>query len=111
MPANQVLEEWTRPNGLRIQKVSVPIGVLGMIYESRPNVPIDAAALCLKSRNAVILRAGSDSFHSSAALHKIVTDSLRKNGLPESCVCLVPDPDPATVERLIKDHVSRVTPP
>lgn len=101
-PAGQVLEEWGRPNGLRIQKVSVPIGVLGMIYESRPNVTIDAAALCLKSRNAVILRAGSDSQHSSAALHKIVTDALRKNGLPDHCVCLVPDTDRALVQEMLE---------
>lgn len=99
--AGRVLEEWERPNGLRIQKVSVPIGVLGMIYESRPNVTIDAASLCLKSRNAVILRAGSDSQHSSAALHKIVTDALRKNGLPDHCVCLVPDTDRALVQEML----------
>lgn len=101
-PAGQVLEEWTRPNGLHIQKVSVPIGVLGMIYESRPNVTIDAAALCLKSRNAVILRAGSDSQNSSAALHKIITDALRKNGLPEHCVCFVPDTDRALVQEMLE---------
>ncbi len=101
-PTNQVLEEWVRPNGLRIQKVSVPIGVLGMIYESRPNVTIDAAALCLKSRNAMILRGGSDSQYSAAALHKIVTDSLRKNGLSEFCVCMVPDTDRALVQEMLE---------
>lgn len=101
-PTHQVLEEWTRPNGLRIQKVSVPIGVLGMIYESRPNVTIDAAALCLKSRNTVILRGGSDSQHSSAALHKIVTDALRKNGFSEFCVCMVPDTNRVHVNDMLE---------
>lgn len=101
-PVGLTLEEWERPNGLRMQKVSVPIGVLGMIYESRPNVTIDAAALCLKSRNAVILRAGSDSQYSSAALHKVITDALRKNGLPDHCVCLVPDTDRALVKQMLE---------
>src|SRR5690606_20876296 len=100
-PCGQILEDWTRPNGLRIQKVSVPIGVLGMIYESRPNVTIDAAALCLKSRNAVILRGGSDSLYTSLALHKVVTDALRKNGIPEHCVCMVPDADRTHVAEML----------
>lgn len=100
-PCNQILEEWSRPNGLKFQKVSVPIGVLGMIYESRPNVTIDAAALCIKSRNAVILRGGSESFYSSAALHKVVVDALRKNGLLEHCVCFVPDTDRALVTAML----------
>ena len=71
-PLGRVLAEWERPNGLRIQRVSVPLGVIGIIYESRPNVTADAAALCLKSGNAVILRGGSESFHSSAAIHRCV---------------------------------------
>lgn len=96
-PAGKVLEEWTRPNGLRIQKISVPIGVLGMIYESRPNVTIDAAALSLKSRNAVILRGGSECFQTSSALHALVADALKKNGLPESCVSFVSSTDRALV--------------
>lgn len=95
--SGKILEEWTRPNGLRFQKVSVPIGVLGMIYESRPNVTIDAAALALKSRNAIILRGGSESFQSSTALHKLVVDALKKNGLPESCVAMIPGQDRALV--------------
>lgn len=96
-PAGKVLEEWTRPNGLRIQKISVPIGVLGMIYESRPNVTIDAAALSLKSRNAVILRGGSECFQTSSALHALVAAALKKNGLPESCVSFVGSTDRALV--------------
>ena len=78
-PVGNVLESTTRPNGLVIDKVSVPIGVLGMIYESRPNVTIDAAALCLKSRNTVILRGGSESFHTSRALHALIQDCLQVN--------------------------------
>jgi len=96
-PCNIVLEEWKRPNGLKMQKVSVPIGVLGMIYESRPNVTIDAAALALKSRNAIILRGGSESFHSSMMLHSLVAEALKKNGLPESCVAMVSSQDRAHV--------------
>ncbi len=96
-PAGKILEEWARPNGLRIQKISVPIGVLGMIYESRPNVTIDAAALSLKSRNAVILRGGSECFQTSFALHMLVADALKKNGLPESCVSFVDSTDRALV--------------
>ena len=96
-PSGKILEEWTRPNGLRMQKVSVPIGVIGMIYESRPNVTIEAAALALKSRNAIILRGGSESFNSSSALHKLVVEALVKNNLPESCVAMVPGQDRALV--------------
>ncbi len=96
-PCGKILESWDRPNGLRIQKVSVPIGVIGMIYESRPNVSIDASALSLKSRNAIILRGGSDSVHSSRALHKLVQQALTKNGLPEDCVIMVPSQDRALV--------------
>jgi glutamate-5-semialdehyde dehydrogenase len=96
-PAGKILEEWERPNGLRLQKVSVPIGVLGMIYESRPNVTVDAAALALKSRNAIILRGGSESFETSKALHGIIADALVKNGLPPDCVCFVTDRDRAIV--------------
>ncbi|MBT8422959.1 MAG: aldehyde dehydrogenase family protein, partial [Gammaproteobacteria bacterium] len=75
-PIGKVLAEWDRPNGLRIQRVSVPLGVIGIIYESRPNVTADAAALCLKSGNAVILRGGSESFHSSRIIHACLVDGL-----------------------------------
>lgn len=103
-PVGAVLEAWTRPNGLRIEKTSVPIGVLGMIYESRPNVTIDAAALCLKSRNAVILRGGSESFLSSRALHRLVQESLSECGLPASAVGLVPGTDRALVTDMLRAH-------
>lgn len=101
-PAGRVLEEWSRPNGLRIQKISVPIGVLGMIYESRPNVTIDAAALSLKSRNAIILRGGSESFHTSSALHVLVQSALSSSGLPQDCVGMVSSPDRALVGDMLK---------
>jgi len=100
-PTGHVLWETKRPNGLDIQRVSVPIGVLGMIYESRPNVTVDAAALCLKSRNAVILRGGSESLHSSLALHSIIQTALRAHGLPEAAVSMIPTPDRAAVGALL----------
>lgn len=100
-PCGKILEDWTRPNGLRIQKISVPIGVLGMIYESRPNVTIDAAALSLKSRNAIILRGGSESFLTSKALHDLVVTALKNNNLPADCVCMVPDQDRAHVGAML----------
>lgn len=111
-PVGAILEEWDRPNGLRIQKVTVPIGVLGMIYESRPNVTIDAAALCLKSHNAVILRGGSESFHSSMALHALVIESLRQNKLPEDAVLMVPDTDRALVGDMLaaRDYIDVMIP-
>ncbi len=92
-PVGKTLWNETRPNGLRIERISVPIGVFGMIYESRPNVTIDAAALCLKSRNSVVLRGGSESLESSLALHAIIQDTLRLHGLPEACVSMIPTKD------------------
>ena len=80
-PINDVIAEWDRPNGLRIQRVRVPLGVIGIIYESRPNVTADAGALCLKSGNAVILRGGTESFHSSKAIHACLQEGLRAAGL------------------------------
>ena len=96
-PVGTVIAEWTRPNGLRIQRVRVPLGVIGIIYESRPNVTCDAGALCLKSGNAAILRGGSESHHSSAAIHACLVDGLRAAGLPEACIQLVPTTDRAAV--------------
>ena len=89
-PVGQVMDEWTRPNGLRIQRVRVPLGVIGIIYESRPNVTADAGALCLKSGNAVILRGGSESFHSSTAIHECLVQGLAEEGLPEDAIQMVP---------------------
>jgi glutamate-5-semialdehyde dehydrogenase len=96
-PVGTVLAEWERPNGLRIQRVRVPLGVIGIIYESRPNVTSDAGALCLKSGNAAILRGGSESHRSSTAIHAGLCDGLRAAGLPEACIQLVPTTDRAAV--------------
>lgn len=103
-PAGRILSEWSRPNGLAIRKVSVPIGVLGMIYESRPNVTLDAAALCLKSRNAVILRGGSEAFHTNSALHGVIVDCLKQHNIPEAAVLFVPDTDRAIVDDMLRAH-------
>ena len=89
-PAGTVTAEWTRPNGLRIQRVRVPLGVIGIIYESRPNVTADAGALCLKSGNAVILRGGSESFHSSTAIHAALVHGIGECGLPAAAIQMVP---------------------
>jgi glutamate-5-semialdehyde dehydrogenase len=96
-PVGSVIAEWERPNGLRIQRVRVPLGVIGIIYESRPNVTCDAGALCLKSGNAAILRGGSESHHSSTAIHGCLVDGLRAADLPEACIQLVPTTDRAAV--------------
>ena len=89
-PVGRVLDQWTRPNGLHIQRVATPLGVVGVIYESRPNVTADAGALCLKAGNAVILRGGSESFHSSQALHACMVQGLAEAGLPEAAIPLIP---------------------
>jgi glutamate-5-semialdehyde dehydrogenase len=96
-PIGTTVADWDRPNGLRIQRVRVPLGVIGIIYESRPNVTADAGALCLKSGNAVILRGGSESRYSSAAIHACLVEGLRGADLPEECIQLVPTTDRAAV--------------
>lgn len=90
-PVGAVLSETTRPNGLKIQKIAVPLGVIAVIFEARPNVTSDAAALCLKSGNAVILRGGKEAIHSNTAITKVMRDALRETELPEDCVQLVED--------------------
>lgn len=111
-PVGRVLAEWNRPNGLVIRRVSVPLGVLGMIYESRPNVTIDAAALCLKSHNAAILRGGSESFHSARALHDLVRAALTAQGLPAACIGMVPSTDRALVGAMLtcSDYIDVMIP-
>jgi glutamate-5-semialdehyde dehydrogenase len=104
-PVGKVIDEWQRPNGLRIQRVRVPLGVIGIIYESRPNVTADAGALCLKSGNAVILRGGSESIRSSAAIHACIVKGLEKVGLPEAAVQMVPTQDREAVGILLRDMV------
>ncbi len=101
-PTDKVLWEQDRPNGLNIQRVSCPIGVLGMIYESRPNVTVDASILCLKSHNAVILRGGSESLHSSLAIHKIIQNVLEYHGLPKACISMIPVSDRAAVGAMLR---------
>jgi len=96
-PVGRVLAEWTRPNRLSIQRVAVPLGVIGIIYESRPNVTADAGGLALKSGNAAILRGGSETYHSSRALVAALTEGLRSAGLPEAAIQLVPTRDRAAV--------------
>ena len=100
-PLGRVLADWTRPNGLRIQRVATPIGVIGMIYESRPNVGADAAGICLKSGNAVILRGGSESVRSAAAINAALVTGLCDAGFPKACVQIVPNADRAYVAAML----------
>jgi len=112
-PVGRVLAEWERPNGLRIQRVSVPLGVIGIIYESRPNVTADAGALCLKSANAVILRGGSESAGSSAAVHACLEEGLLAAGLPAACIQRVPTQDREAVGYMLKgmtDYIDVIVP-
>jgi glutamate-5-semialdehyde dehydrogenase len=101
-PLGHVMAEWTRPNGLLFRRVSTPIGVIGMVYESRPNVGADAAGICLKSGNAVILRGGSDSFHSAGAIHAAIQHGLRTAGLPEAAVQIAPGRDRSFVAAMLQ---------
>jgi glutamate-5-semialdehyde dehydrogenase len=111
-PVGQSIGDWTRPNGLRIERVRVPLGVIGIIYESRPNVTADAGALCLKSGNAAILRGGSESFHSSQAIHACLVHGLKVAGLPEAAIQLVPTTDRAAVGTMLTmtDFIDVVVP-
>jgi glutamate-5-semialdehyde dehydrogenase len=101
-PVGQVIADWTRPNGLRIRRVRTPLGVVGVIFESRPNVTADAGALCLKAGTAVILRGGSESHHSARALHACLIAGLRAAGLPEDAIQLVPTRDRAAVAEMLR---------
>lgn len=103
-PVGNVLSSWDRPNGLKISRVSVPLGVIGIIYESRPNVTADAGALCLKSGNAAILRGGSESFHSSRAIAACLQDGLKAAGLPAEAIQLVPTTDREAVGEMLRMH-------
>ncbi|MCF7646107.1 glutamate-5-semialdehyde dehydrogenase [Bacillus subtilis] len=101
-PVGEVMTEWDRPNGLHIERVRTPLGVIGVIYESRPNVTADAGALCLKAGNAVILRGGSDSAHSSREIHGSLAEGLKAAGLPETAIQMVPVTDRAAVGEMLK---------
>ncbi|WP_170367101.1 glutamate-5-semialdehyde dehydrogenase [Ruegeria arenilitoris] len=111
-PVGEVLAEWDMPSGLNIRRVRTPLGVIGVIYESRPNVTADAGALCLKSGNAVILRGGSESFHSSTAIHACLVEGLKAANLPEDAIQLVPTRDRAAVQELLTmtDYVDVIVP-
>ena len=101
-PVGRLLAEWTRPNGLVMRRVAQPLGVIGMIFESRPNVTADAAVLCLKSGNAVILRGGSESTRSAAAIHACLVDGLRAAGLPDAAIQVAPTADRAFVGAMLR---------
>lgn len=101
-PVGQTIAEWDRPNGLRISRVRVPLGVIGIIYESRPNVTADAGGLCLKSGNAAVLRGGSESFHSSSAIAECLRDGLRRGNLPADSIQLVPTRDREAVGAMLR---------
>ncbi|EJF77448.1 gamma-glutamyl phosphate reductase [Bartonella sp. DB5-6] len=101
-PVGQVMSEWIRPNGLHISRVRTPLGVIGIIYESRPNVTIDASVLCLKAGNAAILRGGSDSFHSSHALHSALVRGLEEAGFPKDAIQMVETTDRGAVGEMLK---------
>ena len=107
-PIGTVLAEWTRPNGLQIQRRRVPLGVVGLIYESRPNVTADAGGLCLKSGNAVILRGGSESMRSNLAIHASLEQGLEAVGLPRQCIQLVPTTDRAAVGCMLADMTDSI---
>jgi glutamate-5-semialdehyde dehydrogenase len=100
-PVGEIVAAWDRPNGLEIERVRTPLGVIGVIYESRPNVTADAGALCLKAGNAVILRGGSDSLHSSRAIHDCLVEGLKSAGLPEYAIQIVPTSDRAAVGAML----------
>ena len=101
-PIGETMDEWTRPNGLNISKVSVPLGVIGIIYESRPNVTSDAAVLCLKSGNAVILRGGSESIETNKSIHDSISSALINSNIDKNTVQLVRDPDRKAVDLMLK---------
>jgi glutamate-5-semialdehyde dehydrogenase len=107
-PIGRRLAQWSRPNGMSIERVCVPLGVIGIIYESRPNVTADAGALCLKSSNAVILRGGSESSRSSAAIHACLEDGLEAAGLPRNCIQLVPTTDRAAVGQMLAEMADSI---
>ncbi|MGB7287940.1 MAG: glutamate-5-semialdehyde dehydrogenase [Salaquimonas sp.] len=101
-PVGSIIAEWDRPNGLHIERVRTPLGVIGVIFESRPNVTADAGALCLKAGNAVILRGGSDSFHSSNAIHACLKEGLEKANIPGEAIQIVPTTDRTAVGEMLK---------
>ena len=108
-PVGRVLDGWVTPNGLNIQKVSVPIGVIGIIYESRPNVTSDTAALCFKSGNVCVLKGGKEAEHSNNAIAKVLQEVLAKNHLPTQAISLIPDSSREGVKELIRQEIGRAS--
>lgn len=111
-PIGRVMDEWTRPNGLVIRKVRVPMGVIGIIYEARPNVTVDAAALAFKAGSAMLLRGSSSAYESNAALVRVMRESLEASGVTPGAVCLVEDPSHETVDRMLKlrEYIDLIVP-
>lgn len=111
-PVGEVVKMWKRPNGLRVGKMRIPLGVIGIIYESRPNVTSDASGLCLKSGNAVILRGGSESIHSNIAIGSVLHKALKQNGLPEDAIQIIPVTDREAIVELLKqdEYVDLIIP-
>ncbi|AKM19229.1 glutamate-5-semialdehyde dehydrogenase [Geobacillus sp. FJAT-46040] len=101
-PVGEIIAEWTRPNGLRIQTVRVPLGVIGMVYEARPNVTVDAASLCLKTGNAVLLRGSTSALHSNKALVRVMKEALRTTTVPETAIELLEDTSRETAQRMFR---------
>ncbi|MGG3160619.1 glutamate-5-semialdehyde dehydrogenase [Geobacillus stearothermophilus] len=101
-PVGEIIAEWTRPNGLRIQTVRVPLGIIGMVYEARPNVTVDAASLCLKTGNAVLLRGSSSALHSNKALVRVMKEALRTTTVPETAIELLEDTSRETAQRMFR---------
>ncbi|MDO8520463.1 MAG: glutamate-5-semialdehyde dehydrogenase [Deltaproteobacteria bacterium] len=101
-PVGQIVKEWKRPNGLTVKRKRIPLGVIAMVYESRPNVTVDAAGLCFKSGNAVVLRGGSESFHSNRTLGKLIQEVLQLNGVPKEAVSVVPTTDRKALLKMLK---------
>lgn len=100
-PVGQVVKEWTRPNGIRVCKVRIPLGVIGVVYESRPNVTVDAAALCFKAGNAVILRGGKEAIHSNLALGKVLQGVLLQQGIPKALITVIPTTDREVLKKML----------
>ena len=111
-PIGKILDEWTQPNGLKFKKISIPLGVIGVIYESRPNVTVDASCIALKSGNALILRGGSDSFYTSEFLVKIITKSFNEAELPKNIIQMIPTTNREAVDHLLQmtDYVNVIIP-
>tara|TARA_Y100000590_G_scaffold172860_1_gene197679 strand:+ start:2431 stop:3684 length:1254 start_codon:yes stop_codon:yes gene_type:complete len=111
-PVGNIIDEWQRPNGLKIQKVSVPIGVIGIIYESRPNVTADASAIGIKSGNAIILRGGKDAYNTSYKIYEIINEAFINNNLPENCIQMIPSIERSAVDAMLnlREYIDIIVP-